>query len=864
MYFSLARTILCLYVIAYQVFAYPLFAQSKQYEQVRATLRENPLEANSQAHVYLQTSILSKDTFEIVRSYQTLGVVHKQLNQNDSAAYYLNLGLNLAKKQDDVEMQSLCLNGLGVVYKSAGQYEKAVNVYKQALEIAQSLNDSNIVSKVLNNIAVVLQLQGENSKALELFLQALEIKEKLNETKSLIPAYNNIAIIYIEAKRFKEAEKYINKAEQVLNQYPDLAQEAILLTNKAQILAGLSKKDEAILAFQRAIEIREKNQDKLGVATTTLFFAEFWKNENNYEKSKKYYLKAHDNLVELNSFLYLDQIAYKLGEIHYILKDFKQAKKWFAKCLDISLQSNTNKYVLDAYEFLSKISYISQEYEEAYHYLKLTKILSDSIQASESEKRLNDLQTRFENEYNQRTIASLRALAEMQEREKQKNFLFFIFTFAAFVIAFFAAILFYRQYHISKKVSSELKDLNEELNKRNEELSIAKQKAEDASRIKSEFIANVSHEFRTPMNAVIGMSNLLAETDLNAEQRNYLVAIKNSSANLLLLLNDILDFSSVEAGHLKLNYESFVLGECLQTQLEQFNLEVNNKGVLFEYYLPEELNRAIWIDKSRFCQVVNNLLNNALKFTESGKISFSIDLLSKERTLNGYFYNLRFSVRDTGVGIPHEMQEKIFELFKQADSSLTRKYTGLGIGLSVAQKLVRAMGGELKVESEAGEGSTFYFELKLKTDDSQTPARKNDNNQFNPALGKHFPMQILIAEDNRLNQDLLRITLEKMGFSPVLAENGKVAVDMLENQNFDLIFMDIQMPVLDGLEATRIIKEKYKEKSPVIVALTADAIGGSKKAYIDSGMDDYISKPFQPKELKECIQKWFEIRSAKS
>lgn len=864
MYFRFQKALIYLFLIGYAFCGHQLFSQISEYEQIRNALKENPIKANELAQSYLKLRIQEKDTFEMMRTYQTLGVIHKQMNQNDSAAYFLNKGLSLAQAHNNVEMQSLCLNGLGVVYKSAGQFEKAIKAYEQALEIAQGLSDSNIISKVLNNIAVVLQLQGENSKALELFLQALEIKEKLSESKALIPAYNNIAIIYIEAKRFTEAEKYITKAENILQEYPDIAQEAILLTNKAQIFAGLKKNDEAILTFQRAIEIREKNQDKLGVATTTLYFAEFWKNENNFDKSKKYYLKAYDNLLEINSLLNLDQICFKLGELYYISKDFKQSKIWFARCLDVSSQSKANKYVLDAYEFLSKISYIGQEYEEAYHYLKLTKILSDSIQASESERRLSELQTRFENEYNQRTIASLRALAEMQEREKQKNFLFFVFTFAAFVIALLAAILFYRQYHISKKVSSELKFLNEELNLRNDELSIAKQKAEDASRIKSEFIANVSHEFRTPMNAIIGMSNLLTETSLSTEQSNYLNAIKNSSANLLLLLNDILDFSSVEAGHLKLNYESFVLGECLQSQLEQFNLEVNNKGILFEYYLPDELNTAVWIDKSRFCQVINNLLNNALKFTESGKVIFSIDLLSKERTLNGYFYNLRFSVSDTGMGIPPAMQEKIFELFKQADSSLTRKYTGLGIGLSVAQKLVRAMGGELKVESEAGEGSTFYFELKLKTDDSQTPARKTDNNQFNPALGKQFPMQILVAEDNRLNQDLLRITLEKMGYNPTMAENGKVAVDLLEEQNFDLIFMDIQMPVLDGLEATRIIKEKYKEKSPVIVALTADAIGGSKKAYIDSGMDDYISKPFQPKELKECIQKWFEIRSAKS
>lgn len=864
MFFPIPKVFILVFLAAYLLTGQHLMSQPNAYDQIRITLKDSPNEAKKLALAYLENSVSSKDTIEMMRTYQTLGVIFKQLNENDSASYYLNMGLALAQKQNNIEMQSLCLNGLGVVYKSAGQYDKAIQAYEQAMEIAQSINDSNIQSKVLNNIAVVLQLQGENSKALEMFLLALEIKEKLNESKSLIPAYNNIAIIYIEARRFNEAEKYILKAEQILGNNPDLAQEAILLTNKAQILAGLKKKDDAILAFQRAIEIREKIDDKLGLATTTLFFAEFWKNENNFEKSKKYYLKAHSNLLEVNSMLNLDQIAYKLGELYYISKDFKQAKKWFAKCLDVSSQSKTNKYVLDAYEFLSKISYLGQEYEEAYHYLKLTKILSDSIQASESERRLSELQTRFENEYNQRTIASLRSLAEMQEREKQKNFLFFVITFAAFVVALLAAILFYRQYHISQKVSAELTDLNEELNKRHDELSIAKQKAEDASRIKSEFIANVSHEFRTPMNAVIGMSNLLAETNLSSEQRNYLNAIKNSSSNLLLLLNDILDFSSVEAGHLKLNYEAFVLGECLQNLLEQFNLDVNNKGILFEYHLPDELNNAIWVDKSRFCQVINNLLNNALKFTESGKVVFSIDLLSKERTINGYFYHLRFSVSDTGMGIPHTMQEKIFELFKQADASLTRKYTGLGIGLSVAQKLVRAMGGELKVESELGKGSRFYFELKLKSDESQAPTRKKEENSFNPSLGIKYPMRILIAEDNRLNQDLLRITLEKMGFSPVLAENGKVAVDMLENQDFDLIFMDIQMPVIDGLEATRLIKEKYKEKSPIIVALTADAIGGSKKAYIDSGMDDYISKPFQPHELKECIQKWFETRVSNS
>lgn len=378
-----------------------------------------------------------------------------------------------------------------------------------------------------------------------------------------------------------------------------------------------------------------------------------------------------------------------------------------------------------------------------------------------------------------------------------------------------------------------------------QELKVAKEVAEASVKSKELFLANMSHEIRTPMNAIIGLGNLLKETGLTKNQYKYVSTINTSSQNLLTIINDILDFTKIEAGKLEMESIPFDIAYSIEKTIEVFEPIAKEKNLTFNYSIDKMLRREVLGDPTRLNQVLINLLGNAFKFTQSGAVNLTVELTEKTKTN----YTVKFSVKDSGIGISSKNLETIFDSFTQAESSTARLYGGTGLGLAICHQLIKLMGGHLKVSSEIGIGTEFIFNVRFQILKTHTMV----NNVPNITLDKG--LKVLLVEDNKVNQFLAQTILNQWSCEIDCAENGLIAIEKVKETTYDIVLMDIRMPVMNGEEATVIIRKELNILTPII-ALTANAIKGDKEKYLALGMNGYISKPFNKENLKEVLFKW--------
>jgi PAS domain S-box-containing protein len=430
-----------------------------------------------------------------------------------------------------------------------------------------------------------------------------------------------------------------------------------------------------------------------------------------------------------------------------------------------------------------------------------------------------------------------------------------------------------------KASEQRLKDDAQELEQKNEELEKALTAARESTRMKSRFLANMSHEIRTPMNGVLGMTEFLLGTGLNPEQLEYAESIKRSADSLLAVINDILDLSRIEAGKLRLDRADFSLSSTIEETSSLFALQARAKNLEFVTSIAPGLPEVAVGDPGRLRQVLTNLLGNAIKFTGLGQVGLRAEVVSQTRDE----IQLKFTVSDSGIGIPLDQQARLFDTFTQVDESNTRKYGGTGLGLAISKQLVELLGGEIGLESEPGRGSKFWFtatfgkstkplmaSARAETDARLRPtsaprvtAAKSQTGtaQRSQAPAQTTPvevsMRILLAEDNEINQRITLRLLQKLGLSADAVVNGREAVEALEKRKYDLVLMDCQMPDMDGFEATAVIRSREGgSRHQTICALTANCMDGDRERCLAAGMDDYISKPVGLEKLREALDRW--------
>jgi signal transduction histidine kinase/CheY-like chemotaxis protein len=427
------------------------------------------------------------------------------------------------------------------------------------------------------------------------------------------------------------------------------------------------------------------------------------------------------------------------------------------------------------------------------------------------------------------------------------NFILIIFMLSHFYTAFIRSI-------------RELKSVAEERGTLNVEFEKVIEKAEKSAQAKSEFLSIMSHEIRTPLNAVIGMTNLLMLGNPRPDQKDNLDILKFSANNLLALVNDVLDFNKIEAGKVVFENIKFNIPDLMQNVCGGQRLKAEEKELEFRVFVDPALKNKIVIgDPTRLTQIIFNLISNAIKFTPSGTVWVNAQMLEDRHNI----VNVKFSVKDTGIGIEKENLDAIFEPFKQESLSTTRQYGGTGLGLAIVKRLLELQNLHIGVASTPRIGSEFSFEMEFHVSTEMIPVPEERSQQPAAVIpGDSLShLRVLIAEDNMVNVMLMKKLFSKWGITPTIAENGERAVEMVQYSNFDIILMDLQMPVLNGFDAaTEIRKMRDPKKANIpIIALTASALFDIKERVFNSGMNDYVSKPFKPDELREKMQSLIEI-----
>jgi signal transduction histidine kinase len=395
-------------------------------------------------------------------------------------------------------------------------------------------------------------------------------------------------------------------------------------------------------------------------------------------------------------------------------------------------------------------------------------------------------------------------------------------------------------------------ELELKVQERTAELQSALEAAEESVRAKAAFLANMSHELRTPMNAVIGFSSLLLDDSLTPVQKEYIEGIRKGGEALLAIIDDILDYTRAEKDKIELEHQPFSIKHLIDESLGMVATQASKKGLNLSETINYGTPDTIIGDHGRLRQILVNLLGNSIKFTDKGEVSVSVS----SKVVDGDRHQIFFQVKDTGIGIPQEKMNEIFEPFTQVERTLSRKRDGVGLGLAITKNLVELMGGTIRAESIPGQSTTFHFTIQAET----IPGKQLDFGRMNSGIASESfpglkPMRILVAEDNPSNQRVLVEMLKKLGYRADAVADGREVVQALERQDYDLVLMDIKMPEMDGITATQVIRKLRPEKGPKIVAITAFALEGDREKCLEAGMDDYIAKPVQMRELAEVLKK---------
>ena len=766
------------------------------------------------------------------------------------ALQYAEKAIRLANSIKDKEKQAHAYLLAGMRSLDNEQVDKAKEFLLKAEKLAVKHNNPQMLGDIQFHLAKTYFDLSNYRESIEKYFIALEFFQSINNQQSIANTYQNIGLVYHNLDDLAKAEQYYQKALDINLALKNDLKTAGLYQNVGTLRYREYDYEKASDYFHNSIIIFHNLGDDQGIATSYSNLGLIKMNEGFFDEAMDYYKKAlrHFNKIDLQ--IGQKWMLFNIAECHSHLKQYRKAEDLYNHSLEIAIRINNSEGALINYKALSDLKLTTRNFEDALYYFMDYIGISDSIHSRETQEHIAQMESNMQLRSKEKELA-LKEL-ELKKRKVQNNALLSIF--AILLLASIFITLAYR-----KKAAAEIKlaehksNLERIVEIRTNELEDQirnRKNAEEADKLKSAFLANMSHELRTPMNAIIAFSNFLREPDLNEALRNeYLNHINSAGNSLLHLIDDIIDVAKIESGQLNIFIKPTDITRMMR-ELHKFYLEIRKKKdkahIELELNIDQKNHYIINTDEQRLKQIMRNLMDNALKYTDEGCIEFGF-------TANGT--HIQLFVRDTGAGIPDDKQELIFDRFYQLQSKTTEyKHSGTGLGLAICKNLTELLGGSIHVKSEVGKGSVFYVDLPVESVRKQyipsngfiIPEKENTNGELILT-----DKTILIVEDEELNYRVLNSFFSRTKANILRATNGANAIDLFKSQKIDLVLMDIQMPIMDGYDATKEIK-KLNNRIPVIVQ-TSFAMEGEKEKCLKAGCDDFITKPLDINILTEKI-----------
>ncbi len=678
-------------------------------------------------------------------------------------------------------------------------YYEAQEKLENALELAVKIDDKKSLGLVHSKMGKLYYIIEEPDEAIKWLIKAVEIQRFANDNINIAETYKTFGIVYTSKKDYNQALDYFKSAKTLFEQEELNDYVAEVLLNEGKAYTELKDYKKAQMSLEQSLAL-----------------------------AKRYDLSKIQSSALINN-----------GKVYALIGDYNNALNLANEGLLIAKNNRFNDVLNDGYLVLSDINQSLENYKLSNDYLKAHIKLSDSLIAikreSLSQEKRMQLLIDNQTEYQKQQAADLEELKGANSLSRLTT----ILSVALITILSLLTLSLYKNNNIRLKT-------NNMLHKKNIELTLAKEKAELASKTKANFLSTVTHELRTPLYAVTGLSNMLLDENPKPEQIKHLKSLKFSGDYLLTFINDILQINKIEANKVDVEPEVFNLKEKITNIVAALNNSAIDNNIKVHFEFDKDLPKNYIADQLKISQVLINLIGNAIKFTKDGDIWIRVYKIDGKDGL----YNVRFEVEDNGIGITKEKQDNMFESFSQGSIQINRKYGGTGLGLSIVKGLIDILKGKIYLKSELGKGTTFTFELPLKFTQEVIKEKKveyfNDINEIELSN-----IKILVVEDNKINQMITKKILTKMKLNCDVVDNGEEAVDMIKTSNYDVVLMDIHMPGISGLEATKIIRTF--DKKLTIFALTAVTLEDKMHEFDEAGFDDIISKPFRQEDFEKKL-----------